>query len=938
MASKIDLAPLPQFDPLSEPSSLSQRWKSWTKRFQTYVAALDIKEDKQKRALLLYQAGEATQEIFETLEGTGEDYKTAKEKLDEYFSPKKNVDYEIFQFRKATQEPGETVDQFVTRLRKLAATCEFHDASREIKSAVIQNCLSKRLRRYALREDTLKLDEFLAKARSLEASETQATGIEKNLPSEEVNRLSHKPQQSRPTVKKPPRQSTQSSSNTCRQCGLIWPHRTKPCPAKGQSCNKCGKPNHFAKMCRTKVTTRTRNTQQRRSQEGVNQVSSELPADEPESSSDDEYLYALNQNHNRSSVPQVTVHINKISVDMIVDTGASIDILDEDTYNKVNHDNTLTLQPSTKRLFAYGSTSQLNVLGCFTTNITVKSSKKAVMFHVLEGNHGSLLSYTTARDLGILDIQVNQVKDVTTHDKLCTQYSALFTGIGQLKGVQVKLHIDPTVPPVAQKARRIPFHLRKKVEQELSNLQQQNIIERVEGPTPWVSPLVVIPKRNGDVRICVDMRMANKAIRRERHPTPTIDDLIQTLNGATVFSKLDLRSGYHQLTIAPECRYITTFATHKGLWRYSRLNFGTNSASEIFQKVINEQIHDIPGTLNISDDVIIFGKTQADHDKALTAVFKKFADVKLTLNKSKCEFNKSSITFFGFVFSSKGIAPDPTKVEAINSALPPTTTSGVRSFLGMATYCAKFIPNFSDVSEPLRKLTKKDQPFRWEAEHSQSFNTIKELLTSAETMAYFDSSKETELLTDASPSGLSAILIQHTPGKDNKRVVAYSSRVLTAVERRYSQTEREALAIVWAIERLHLYLFGSHFKLLTDCKPVELILNNPKSKPPARIERWNLRLQGYDFEVVHTKGSDNPSDYLSRHTSLTSNDKQDRMAEEYVNFVTSFAVPKAMTLDEIKQATAEDVTLQYLPISYKTIHGTAFIPYLRNSRMQTVPN
>ena len=168
-------------------------------------------------------------------------------------------------------------------------------------------------------------------------------------------------------------------------------------------------------------------------------------------------------------------------------------------------------------------------------------------------------------------------------------------------------------------------------------------------------------KKNGDVQICVDMQMANKAIRRQSHPAPTIDDLIQTLNGATVFSKLDLRSGYHQLTIAPECRYITTFATHKGLRRYSRLNFGTNSASEIFQKVINEQIHDIPGTLDISDDVIIFGKTQSDHDKALEAVFKKFADAKLTFNKSKCEFNKSSITFFGFVFSSKALPQTPPK-------------------------------------------------------------------------------------------------------------------------------------------------------------------------------------------------------------------------------------------------------------------------------------
>ena len=178
-------------------------------------------------------------------------------------------------------------------------------------------------------------------------------------------------------------------------------------------------------------------------------------------------------------------------------------------------------------------------------------------------------------------------------------------------------------------------------------------------------------------------------------------------------------------------------------------------------------------------------------------------------------------------------------------------------------------------------------------------------------MAYFDPNKETELVTDASPSGLSAILMQNTPGED-RRVVAYSSRALTDVERRYSQTEREALAIVWAVERLHLYLYGSHFKLITDCKPVQLIFSNPKSKPPPRIEHWNLRLQGYDFEIVHTEGSQNPSDFLSRHSSLNADDKQDTLAEEYVNFLALAAVPKAMTLAEIQEATAQDITMQCL--------------------------
>ena len=226
----------------------------------------------------------------------------------------------------------------------------------------------------------------------------------------------------------------------------------------------------------------------------------------------------------------------------------------------------------------------------------------------------------------------------------------------------------------------------------------------------------------------------------------------------------------------------------------------------------------------------------------------------------------------------------------------------------MATYCAKFIPKFSDVSEPLRELTKKNKPFQWSARHEKSFQEIKELLTSAQIMAYFDPDKETQLVTDASPTGLSAILLQVTPNREETGVVAYVSRALTPVERRYSQTEKEALAIVWAIEKLHIYLYGNQFKLITDCKPLQFIFNNPKSKPPAWIERWNLRLQGYKFEAVHTEGSRNPSDYLSRHSSLQ--ERENTIAEEYINFLSSNAVPKAMTLKGIQQAMTQDKTLQ----------------------------
>ena len=264
------------------------------------------------------------------------------------------------------------------------------------------------------------------------------------------------------------------------------------------------------------------------------------------------------------------------------------------------------------------------------------------------------------------------------------------------------------------------------------------------------------------------------------------------------------------------------------------------------------------------------------------------------------------------VFSAEGISPDPNKVAAIRNAAPPSSVKDVRSFLGMATYCAKFIPNFSHLSEPLRKLTTKNAQFRWTECEQRAFDNIKNALTSKTVMAYFDQTKQTELVTDASPWGLSAILAQKSSKYGDRRIVAYVSRSLSEVERKYSQTEREALAIVWAMERLQIYLRGGKFTLYTDCKPIELILGNPKSKPPARIERWNLRIQDFDFDIMYTKGHDNPSDFLSRHPCSETENTHEMPAEQYVNFLTTHAVPKAMTIQEIQEATKSDKTLQRL--------------------------
>ncbi|KAK9722031.1 Reverse transcriptase (RNA-dependent DNA polymerase) [Popillia japonica] len=248
-----------------------------------------------------------------------------------------------------------------------------------------------------------------------------------------------------------------------------------------------------------------------------------------------------------------------------------------------------------------------------------------------------------------------------------TEYPELLKGVRKLKEVRIDLQIDDSVIPVAQTHRRIPFHLRTKVDQEIERLLKEDIIEKASDRTPWVFPVVVVPKSQNkeEIRVCVDMRAANKAIKRTRNIAPTTDYIIAQLNGSTVFSKIDLRCGYHQIMLAERSRTITTFATHVGLYRYKGLSFGINSAAEIFQDIVKQTLRGIPQVLNINDDILIYGRSQEEHDMSLRQVLNILKKKHLTINLSKCVFNKADVKFFGYLFTKNGIYPDPHKVNAI---------------------------------------------------------------------------------------------------------------------------------------------------------------------------------------------------------------------------------------------------------------------------------
>ena len=894
MAESLSLPVFPSFDVDTDKSNAGPRWAKWVERLENLFVGLNIEDEDRKRALLLHYAGERVYDIYDAeKKQTAAEYDATKKVLKDYFDPKQSVQMEIYKFRSYKQLEGQSLDEFGTELRKLAKNCQFANTDSEILTQVIQNCRSNRLCRRALREADTTLDNLLKMGRALEMADAQASTMER----ESVNHVKreHKQPQNRQKFsgqhsarkQKNNDYKTKTNKSKCRNCGGHYPHKFE-CPAKGKKCNSCNKMNHFSQVCRSKP------------KHDIKEVQT-AHRDSVDSSSDEEYLYAVKQKTEHVSVisaksPKIDIKVNDKPCNLLLDTGATVNLLDEKTHEKIGAPKLTKGKSPT--LLPYGGSAPIKVVGQCELTVETNHSIDSDTFYVVKGNSGALLGYPLATKLGLVKI-VNQIANPKA------KFPELFDGIGKYKGPQVKLHIDGNVRPVAQRHRKSPFHLRHKIEKELDKLKEQDIIEKVDGEaTPWVSAIVTPPKKNPDeIRLCVDMREANKAITRERHLLPTIDELIHDLSGATTFSKLDLRSGYHQLVLHPDSRYITTFSTHCGLYRYKRLNFGISSASEVFQEVVRNVITGIPGSKNISDDIIIYGKSQAEHDQALEATFKRLSENGLTLNYEKCEFNKDSVVFFGVNFSKDGISPDPKKVSALKDMTPPENVSELRSLLGMATYSSRFIENFATICEPLRRLTRQDTDWKWESEQESAFEKLKSALSSDTVMTYFNPKYTTEILVDASPVGLGAIMSQE--GK----TVAYASRSLTDTETRYSQTEREALAIVWACEHFDMYIRGAPLvRIITDHKPLERIWLKPK--PPLRIERWGLRLLPYKLKIIYKPGKDNPADFMSRHPAeIPVKSRQQSVAEQYVKFIASESMPRAMTLDEVKIATSNDKTM-----------------------------
>ena len=375
------------------------------------------------------------------------------------------------------------------------------------------------------------------------------------------------------------------------------------------------------------------------------------------------------------------------------------------------------------------------------------------------------------------------------------------------------------VNPVAQHPRRVPFSLRETVERKLHELEQMDIIEKVKGPTPWVSPIVVVPKPSGEIRLCIDMHRANEAVVRERHPIPTVDEVLQDMTQSSVFTKLDLKWGYHQLELSEESRGITTFMTHAGLYRYKRLMFGITSAPEIYQHAIQQAVHGCEGVRNISDDIILHAKDDQQHDERLDKLLERLQQRGLTLNPEKCKFRMTQLEFMEYLLSTRGIGPTESKVEAVVNAREPESAAEVRSFMGLVKFIVKFIPNMATVAEPLRQLTWKGVAFKWGGEQKEAFKALKETLASADN------------LRGACESNLKEgdkVLLQKP--KSDKLSSSFETTPYEVVNKQGTQVEIKSPAGV------HYKRNVTHLQKFEEDKSQETMANNPKGTLPKDPE------------------------------------------------------------------------------------------------------
>lgn len=598
----------------------------------------------------------------------------------------------------------------------------------------------------------------------------------------------------------------------------------------------------------------------------------------------------------------LNVHIGKNKIKALIDTGAERTAIGN-IYNEVLKNNNITVIDN-KVQYARMANGEINECGgIFQAPISINGITKQTSFVIVPKLKYDLIvgldtlkklkmNIFTGRNAYTFDeqenkefsfdmcsIEVNEAQNEIKpglsklSDAQSRQLHTLLDKILPLKPsnkndklpatplLEYEIELKENVKPVKQKCYPVSPKLEKQMHEHVRELERKGIIEKSD--SEWSSPVIMVKKRDGAYRMCVDLRTVNELTKRDAYPIPVMEIILAKLRAARFVSQIDLSMAYHQIKLKKKCRNITAFSPFGiGLWQYKRLPMGYSGAGAAFQRLMDAILKEFePYCYVYLDDIVIITETFAEHLIILEKIVNKLVQANLTINREKSHFCKSSVKYLGFIIDEQGIHIDPEKTEAIKNYPKPKTLRQLRRFLGMGSWYRKFIKDYAKLANPLTALTKKNVRFRWRREHDEAFKEIIKALMSAPVLHIPDPEAPYFLHCDASDTGIGNVLTQKI-GKDEK-VIAYASRALKPNEKNFSTTERESLAILEGIRKFRPYIEGDTFTVITDHAALKWLF--AKKNPTGRLARWIDELMGYDFQVIHRKGTCNVvPDCLSR--------------------------------------------------------------------------
>ncbi|XP_058170027.1 uncharacterized protein K02A2.6-like [Anopheles ziemanni] len=560
----------------------------------------------------------------------------------------------------------------------------------------------------------------------------------------------------------------------------------------------------------------------------------------------------------------VDLLIGNKKVRMQLDTGSDITVVGRSAWDQLGRP---TLKP-VGVCARTASGSQLQLDGEFTARVTIGDRTKVVVIRVIQADL-QLLGADAIEQFQLGSVPMDHFCNAISTEALKweSKFPKMFSGSGLCTKANIQLRLKDNHRSVFCPKRPVAYAMQAIVEKELDRLQDLGVITRTDY-SDWAAPIVVVRKQNGSIRICGDYSTGlNSALQSHEYPLPLPEDIFATLAQCQFFSKIDLSDAFLQVEINEQYRPLLTINTHRGLYHYNRLPPGIKIAPAAFQQLMDAMLAGLNRTSGYMDDVVVGGRTEREHDENLLNLFRRIEDYGFTIRAEKCAFKMTQIEYLGFIVDSQGLRPNPEKIAVIHELPAPRNVSEVRSFLGAVNYYGKFVPKMRDLRYPLDVLLKNESQFEWTRECEDAFRKFKEILASDLLLTHYDPNAEIVVSADASSVGLGAT-ISHRFADGSMKVVQHASRALTKAEAGYSQIDREGLAIIFAVKKFHKMLYGRHFRLQTDHRPLLRIFGSNKGIPvytANRLQRFALQLQLYDFSIEYVKTDQfGNADVLSR--------------------------------------------------------------------------